>query len=133
MTCAAALSRSGRSPESCGMRMPARIASTAIVSSTSISVRAGRRRDSANGWDQTGPGAREQACPRLKDLVQSRLFDRGTGIGGLGCAAAEQVVLLLQQLLDFAQLANLVLKLFDLIGVRRLTGRGRGPERSVKA
>jgi hypothetical protein len=37
-------------------------------------------------------------------------------MGGLVCAAAEQFILLLQQLLDFPQFANLVSPLFDRIG-----------------
>src|SRR3954452_6300629 len=116
MTCAAAFRRSGRSAESCGIRTPARIASTAMVSRTSISVRAGR------ALRQTGVRCGgSSAATALGRSMQSRLFDSSTGIRDLRRSAAEQVVLLLQQLLDFAQLANLLIKLFDLIGIGRLT------------
>src|SRR5262245_26359690 len=108
-TCAPALSRSGRSPESCGIRMAASMPSTAIVRSSSINVSAARCR-----------------------LVQTGCFDARAAIGSLDRTAAEQLVLLLQQLLDFAQLAQLVGSLLDRIGKRRLPRLGRRSERAVK-
>src|SRR5262245_42681880 len=94
--------------------------STAIVMSSSISVRA----------------ARLLAEPRTLNpepcSVQRRRFGRSRPIGSLDCAAAKQFVLLLQQLLNLAQLAKLIRPLLNRIGKRRLARLGRGAKRAVK-
>src|SRR4051812_5882584 len=103
-TCAPAFNRSGKLPESCGMRIAARMPMTAIVKRSSMSVRP-RRGICAQPW------------PAI--LVQRRAGGLSAGIG-LASAAAQQCILLAQQLLDFPQLANLVGPLLDRIGERGL-------------
>src|SRR5436190_23601104 len=117
------------------MSTAARIASTAIVSNSSMSVTPMRlhRNDATISRDQTGPGIREQVCSRLiAGLVQPRILNRVAGMRGLDCAAAEQFVLLLQQLLNFPQLANLFSPLLNRIGKGGLARLGSCPQRAVK-
>src|SRR5262245_46585678 len=100
------------------MRIAAKMPRTAIVSNSSTSVRPAR----AGGIGRS---------PARGGLVQRRRFDRSP-IRGLHSAAAEQFVLLLQQLLDFSQLANLVGTLLNGIGKRRLRRLRSRSQRAVK-
>src|SRR5436190_15717069 len=114
------------------MSTAAGIANTAIVSSSSISV-SPRRLPVAR--KKPAPGRAPSAmhlCLAFCRLVQPGCFDRCAGMGGLVCAAAEQFVLLLQQLLDFPQLANLFSPLFDRIGKWGQAPLRLCPERAVE-
>src|SRR5262245_4755608 len=110
------------------MRTAARMPRTAKVRSSSMRVRAGRarlgqiRRPLLRDVDE----AHSRVC-----LVQSGCF----GSAGIGClvrAAAEQLILLLQQLFNFPQLADLVGPLFHGIGKGRQSPLWLRAERAVK-
>src|SRR5262245_58618235 len=109
--------------------------STAIVMSSSISVSAARL-FSLSLWERAGvrvPGFSEPRTLNPEPCsVQRRRFGRSRPIGSLDCAAAKQFVLLLQQLLNLAQLAKLIRPLLNRIGKRRLARLGRGAKRAVK-
>src|SRR5438477_7979403 len=95
-TCEAADNLSGKSLDNSGIKTAAMMPMTAIVSSSSISVKA------AN--------LMQRRCARI------------AGIGVLRGAAPQQRVLLFEQLFDFPQLTNLVGALLDRIGEWRLAG-----------
>src|SRR5262245_34114332 len=106
------------------MRTAARIPKTAKVSSSSIRVRA--RRDASGGLCPSLPARAVGKAHHGLASVQALRFDGVTGIGCLVRAAAEQLILLLQQLFYFPQLANLIGPLVHGVGKRRLTSlRGR--------
>lgn len=67
-----------------------------------------------------------------RGLVQSGPFSRCSTWNHLIRAAAEQFVLLLQQLFDLSQLAKLIGPLLNRVGKWCLARLGRGPERAVE-